>query len=140
MSGFGAWLLNLLTGGLPDKIIGAWQAHEARKLAAMNDEQKRAHDAMLQARADALAVRLATAGFWEMRLLTFLIAAPFVWHLWLVGFDTMYPQPWNVEAWPAPFDEWEGAILLSFFGIAGGVSSVRSIASAIATRKRKGSD
>jgi len=140
MGGFGAWLFNLLTGGLPDKIIGAWQTHEQRKLDAMNDEQKRAHEAMLQARQDALAVRLATAGFWEMRLLTFLIALPFLIHLWLVTFDTNWPQPWNVASFPAPFDEWEGAILLSFFGIAGGVSSVRAIAGAVATRKKRTSD
>lgn len=137
MGGFGAWLLNLLTGGLPDKIIGAWRAHERDKLDAMNDVQKREHEAMLQARADAKEVRLATANFWEMRLITFLIAAPFVWHLWLVGFDTMYPQTWNVEAWPKPFDEWEGAIILSFFGIAGGVGAVRAIAGAVAVGRKR---
>jgi hypothetical protein len=136
VSGFGAWLFNLLTGGLPDKLIGAWQAHEAGKLAAMNDTAKREHEAMLQARADAKEVRLATANFWEMRLLTFAIAFPFVAHLWLVTYDTLWPQVWNVESFPSPFDEWEGAILLSFFGIAGGVGAVKAIAGAIAVRRK----
>jgi hypothetical protein len=134
---FLAWLGNILTGRLPEKIIDAWQEDRRAKLAAMNDVQRREHEAMLQARADAKEVRLATANFWEMRLITFLIAAPFVWHLWLVGFDTMYPQPWNVEAWPSPFDEWEGAILLSFFGIAGGVGAVRAVAGAIAVGRKR---
>lgn len=133
----GAWLFNLLTGGLPEKLIGAWQAAETRKYAALNDDAKRSHDAMMQARADAKEVRLATANFWEMRLLTFCIAAPFVVHLWMVGFDTLWPQPWNVEAFPSPFDEWEGAILLSFFGIAGGVGAVKAIAGAVALRGKR---
>lgn len=136
MGGIGAWLLNLLTGGLPDKIIGAWQTHERAKLDAMNDVQKREHEAMLQARADAKEVRLATANFWEMRLITFAIAFPFVMHLWFIGYDTLWPQVWNVEAFPPPFDEWEGAILLSFFGIAGGVGAVRAVAGAIAVGRK----
>jgi hypothetical protein len=82
-------------------------------------------DAMLQ-------VRLATAGFWEMRLITFLIAVPFVFHLWTVWLDTQFRLGWKIAAFPTPFNEWEGAILLSFFGIyaAGkvGMGLVNSIA------------
>lgn len=136
MSGFGGWLFNLLTGGLPEKIIGAWQAAEARKYNAMEESEKRAHELRLQERAAMKEIRLATAGFWEMRLLTFLIAAPFVVHLWLVTWDTLWPQIWNVEAFPSPFDEWEGAILLSFFGIASATTAVRSIAIASAAKAR----
>lgn len=77
----------------------------------------------LEARKIASQVRLATAGFWEMRLITFCIAACFTLHLLLVTFDTLTTGTrweiigWNVKAFPSPFDEWEGAILLSFFGL-----------------------
>jgi hypothetical protein len=137
MGAFGAWILNLLSGGLLDKVIGAWQTREARKLEALNDEQRRAYDERQAIRRDVHEIRMATANFWEMRLITFLIALPFVIHLWVVGLDTIWPQPWNVNPFPAPFDEWEGAILLSFFGIAGGVGAVKAVAGSIAVRRRR---
>lgn len=82
-------------------------------------------------------VRLATAGFWEMRLLTVAIALPFVAHLWGVWLDTQFGFVWSVSAFPEPFNEWQGAILLSFFGIAGGVGAVKAFAGAWAYRGRK---
>lgn len=128
--------LNWLSGGLLDKLLDFVERRDAARLAAMNDEQRRAHEDRQAARQAAKEIRLATAGFWEMRLLTFLIAAPFVAHVWLVGIDTMWPQPWNVEKWPPPFDEWEGAILLSFFGVSVLGAGIKSVAGAIAYRTR----
>jgi hypothetical protein len=83
--------------------------------------------AEIEARKGARDIRLATAGFWEMRLITFAIAFPFVAHLWLVAFDTFFAFSWNVAAFPKPFDEWEGAILMSFFGLYGGLKAVNAI-------------
>jgi len=131
-----AVILNVLTGGLLDKLLGFVERGQAQRLAAMNDTQRQVYADKADARQAAKEIRLATAGFWEMRLLTFLVAAPFVVHLWLVGYDTMWPQPWNVEAWPTPFDEWEGAILLSFFGVSVVGSGIKAVAGAIAYRKR----
>ena len=130
-------ILNWFSGGLLDKLLGFVERRESERLAAMNSEQQRAHEDRLAARQAAKEIRLATAGFWEMRLMTFLIAAPFVAHLWLVGIDTMWPQPWNVEKWPAPFDEWEGAILLSFFGVSVVGTGIKAVAGAIAYGRRQ---
>lgn len=113
----GGFLINLLTGGLADKFFGWLGDRDRQRYAAMNDAQKFAHDERQAARAAALSIRLATAGHWEMRLITFVIAACFVTHLVLVTIDTNWPQPWNVASFPKPFDEWEGAIILSFFGV-----------------------
>jgi hypothetical protein len=129
-------LLNILTGGLLDKVLGYFQQREAARLNAMSTDQRHAHELKMAARQDAKEIRLATAGFWEMRVITVLIAAPFVVHLWLVGIDTNWPQPWDVAKWPAPFDEWEGAILLSFFGVAGAVGVGRAVAGSIALRRK----
>lgn len=129
-------ILNWLSGGLLDKVLSFVERRETEKLAAMNSEQLRAHEDRMAARQAAKDIRLATAAHWEQRLLTFLIAAPFVIHLWLVAWDTMWPQPWSVEKWPAPFDEWEGAILLSYFGIIGLTVSTRAVAGAIAYRRK----
>lgn len=138
MGGFGGWLANLLTGGLLDKILGAWQAHEKAKLERQSEQDRQAFQERMQQRQDVKEIRLATANFWEMRLLTFLIALPFVTHLWLVTFDTLWPQPWNVEAFPNPFNDWEGQILLSFFGIAAVTGVGKAIAGAVAVRRRRG--
>lgn len=78
--------------------------------------------------------RQATAGFWEMRLMTFLIALPFVIHVNLVGLDTNFKFGWKVNRFPAPFDQWEGAILLSFFGLTAGVIGIKAIANAFNRR------
>ncbi len=81
-------------------------------------------------------VRLATSGFWEMRLITFLIAFPFVAHLWWVWLDTQFKFGWRVNAFPDPFDKWEGAILLSFFGIGVVGMGIKAVASAVIARRR----
>lgn len=107
------------------------------RLAAMNDAERRAHDDRQAARQAAKEIRLATAGHWEQRVITVAIVLPFVVHEWLVGWDTMWPQPWNVEKWPAPFDEWGGAILLSYFGVVGLTGAARTVAGAIALRNSR---
>jgi hypothetical protein len=127
-------ILNWFSGGLLDKLLGFVERREAARLAAMNDEQRRAHNERMQIRQNAKAIRLATASFWEQRILAAAIALPFVVHLYLVAYDTFWPQPWNVEKWPAPFDEWEGIILLSYFGVVGLTTSVRAVASARAAQ------
>ena len=83
-----------------------------------------------------------------MRVITFLIAVPFVDHLWAVWrdtrFDTFQDNCWiingvehcGVKAFPAPFNEWQGAILLSFFGIYVASKGVSAIANAISTKRR----
>ena len=123
-------VLNVLTGGLLDKILGFFQERNRARIAAMTTEQKQAHERKLaerqqrheqrlaerNARVD---IRKATAGFWEMRLMTFLIAFPFASHLWSVWLDTQFKFGWGVDKFPTPFNDWEGAILLSFFGISG---------------------
>lgn len=76
-------------------------------------------DAEIEARKAAREIRLATSGFWEMRLITFFIAGSFTLHLVAVTLDTVFSLGWGVPKYPKPFDEWQGAILLSFFGVQG---------------------
>lgn len=92
-------------------------------------------DVELEARAAARDIRLATAGFWEMRLITALIAGCFTLHLCAVTLDTVFALGIKINKFPAPFDQWEGAILLSFFGVQAGVIAVKSLAAAIIGRR-----
>lgn len=129
-----AGLLRFALGPLLDFL----SARDDARIAAMNDSERRVHEDRQAARASATEIRLATAGHWEQRVITVAIVLPFLVHEWLVGWDTMWPQPWSVEKWPTPFDEWGGAILLSYFGVIGLTGSARAIAGAIAMRGRRG--
>lgn len=129
-------ILNWLSGGLLDKVLAYFAARQDARLQAMNDAQRQAHERTLATEQTAKEVRVATSGFWEMRLLTVLIALPFVSHLWAVWLDTQFQFGWRIPAFPKPFDEWQGAILLSFFGLVGVATGARAIAGAIAMRNR----
>lgn len=116
-----AWIVKLLTGSVVDRLTGLYEKKlqadgAAQKLAAEFAVKQIEGD--LQVRQNAKEIRLATAGFWEMRTITFLIALPFVIHLWAVGLDTVFRFGWGVPKFPSPFDQYEGAVLLSFFGVA----------------------
>lgn len=135
-----AAIFRAVTGDIAGQLR---QAYEAR-LAATNNSERIAADVEIErledlqhARTNAKEIRLATAGFWEMRALTAAIATPFVMHLWAVALDTVFGFGWTVSAFPAPFDEWQGAILLSFFGVAAAGAGLKAIAGGLAYRWRQ---
>jgi hypothetical protein len=78
-------IISLIGGPVVNSLLKGYRA----SLDARNTSERIAADlaikdieAGIEARAHAKEVRMATAGFWEMRLLTFAIAFPFVSHLW----------------------------------------------------------
>jgi hypothetical protein len=132
-------LISLLGGPVLKGLIESYRA----KLDAANSADRIAADlaiaeieAGLEARKRAHELRLATSGFWEMRLLTFAIAFPFVAHLWAVWLDTQFRLGWRIPKFPAPMDEWQGAIMLSFFGIYTLGKTAQSVGAALALRRR----
>ncbi|MCV0396973.1 MAG: hypothetical protein K5872_08805 [Rhizobiaceae bacterium] len=134
------WLASWITGDVASALTKAYVAAkeaktESERIAA-DVEIKRLED-LQAARKNANEVRLATANFIEMRVITALIAFPFVAHLWGVWLDTQFGFSWSVSAFPPPFNEWQGAILLSFFGLSAGVGAIRAVAGAFALRGRR---
>lgn len=137
-------ILNWISGGLLSKITDPLAQAYRDKLNADTDIKKLAAEENIkrleleqQQRNNAKEIRLATSGYWEMRLLTVLIAFPFIYHLWLVTYDTIRTDiNLRIPALPPPFDEWQAAILLSFFGVTVLGSGIKSIAGAMAYRKR----
>ena len=130
---------SVLGGPIVNGLLKGYRA----KLDAANASERIAADlaikdieAGIAARAHAKEIRLATAGFWEMRILTFAIAFPFVSHLWAVWIDTQFRLGWGIPKFPEPMNEWQGAILLSFFGIYTLGKTVQSVGAAIAMRRR----
>lgn len=131
-------LLRWLTGDLMSALTRAYEL----KLKAENDQQRLIADSaiadinrQIDAARNAKEVRLASVGFWEMRLITAVIAGCFALHLLLVTLDTCFALGWKIAKFPAPFDEWEGMILLSFFGIQAVGGGLNAIAAAIRGRK-----
>jgi len=133
-----AAIVRWITGDLVGQLTKAYET----KLRADTDERRiiadvaiRELESKLEAHREAAEIRRATAGFWEMRLITFLIASCFTLHLVLVTLDTCFRLGWRIPAFPHPFDEWQGAILLSFFGIQAASQGISAIAAAIRSRR-----
>lgn len=137
-------VLNWFSGGLIERITNPLVEAHKNYLNAQNDEEKLLAEQRIkfleieqEQRNNQKDIRLATSGFWEMRFLTFLIALPFIIHLWIISWDTWDTRVnWRIPAFPPPFDEWQAAILLSFFGVTVVGSGIKAIAGAIAYRKR----
>lgn len=129
-----AALLRLFGGGLAEQLRLAYQA----RLQASNEADRldvdlriKVLEADLQAQANAKEVRLATAGFWEMRLLVAIAGYPAAIHFGAVCFASMMERPFIVHALPSPMDEWQGAIILSLFGL-----SAAGLAARVLARRR----
>jgi hypothetical protein len=130
--------LRWLTGNLAGQLRAA---HEAKLKAANETERLIADTAIEEIKAriaapdNAKEIRLATASFWEMRLLTAVIAGCAALHYLAVTLDTVFMFGWRIPKYPPPFDEYQGTILLSFFGVQGVAIGVTAIAAAIRGRK-----
>jgi hypothetical protein len=113
-------IISAITGNVVGKLTEAYikakdSAVESERTRASVIETQLANE--LEAQKLATQVRLATASFWEMRLITGTIAGCFTLHLALVTADTCFKLGMAIPAFPKPFDEWQGTILLSFFGV-----------------------
>lgn len=133
-----AGIVKWVTGSLAGELRRAYEA----RLRAANETERLVADAAIKdierqidERRGAREIRLATAAFWEMRLISAIIAGCFTLHLALVTLDTCFHLGWRVARFPSPFDEWQGVILLSFFGVQAVSSGINAIAAAIRGRK-----
>ncbi len=86
-------IVKWITGDLVGQLTKAYEA----KLKASNETERIIADVAIKDlerqiadRQAAKEIRLSTSGFWEMRLITFLIAGSFTLHLILVSFDTCF--------------------------------------------------
>lgn len=111
------WLINLLTGGLLDRVLNTVD----RKIANDTDREKLKADIIIESyrqRAD----WMRAGGFWLMVM----FAVPFAFWSGAVAIYSVfwcarcaYPQPWVIAALPPPLDEWGWMIVVSIFGVIG---------------------
>lgn len=132
-------ILNLLTGGVLDKALGFFERRETERINSMTEERRQAYEDEADRRATAKEVRLATAGFWEMRVLTAWVLTMFVIHLTAIWADTMWNFPWVVEKLPEPIATYEWQIILSLFGLGVANRAISAVATVttIVTKNRK---
>lgn len=132
------WIINFVAGFVLKNSTNNILRSVAEHLSKGDDNDTQVAlktiEAEIEARRGAREIRLATAAFWEMRLITFIIAACFTSHLVLVTLDTNFKLGWMVNKFPMPFAEWEGIILLSFFGVQVASQGINAIATAVARR------
>lgn len=131
-------ILTWLGGGVLDKVMGYLKNrtdNETERDRLVKDAVIAHIQAEIAARQGAEQIRIATAGFWEMRLVTATIAGCAALHYAAVSLDTVFQFGWGIPKYPAPMDEWEATILLSFFGVQAVGGSVKAIAAAIASRR-----
>lgn len=62
-------------------------------------------------------IRIATKDTWEMRLAVALVAIPTSFHYAAIAIDKTYNMGWNIALLPAPMDDYQGRIILGFFGL-----------------------
>lgn len=114
-------ITKLLGGTLLDKLIGAYvqiRKADAEGDAIAAETLVKSLEVEVESQRIAREIRLSTSGFWEMRLITFLIAAPLALHQLIVVYDTLDTSiALAIPKLPPPFDEYQGAILMSFFGL-----------------------
>lgn len=129
-------ILNWLSGGVLDRVLGYFERTAQARRESLSEERKQAYANEQHIRETAKEVRLATAGFWEMRVLTAVVLFMFVSHLGLIWVDTMWPQPWDVEKFPSPIDEYEWQIILSLFGLGVANRGISALATVLVQRRR----
>lgn len=117
--GLGRWALGALVRelGLARHEMAEASSTQARAAAAVRVKEIEADIAHRRAVAE---TRQATAGGWEMRVLVLAAGLPAALHFGAVCIDSAAPDlfpGWVVQALPAPMDEWQGAIILSLFGL-----------------------
>lgn len=111
------WLINLLTGGLLDRVLSTVD----KKIAAETDREALKADLIrehFRQRAD----WMRAGGFWLMMLFAVPLA---FWHASVAIYSVFwcarcaFPQPWVIAALPPPLDEWGWMIVVSIFGVIG---------------------
>lgn len=117
---------------------------------ATRDERLQESRERVAAAQGAVEIRKATAGYWEQRFLAFVVGVIPTAHFAAIGVGSTFAAPFKrlgsipgwlewtlyVPAMPPPFDQYEGPILLSFYGVVGLLGATQKIAGAIAIRRR----
>lgn len=125
MTGLLAALARLLGGGLAQQLRAAYEA----RLAAANDRDRIAAEQRIAQLEAIQRTRIAGSGRWSLEIPCFIAGAAATGHFALVVYAStpFAPPGFVVHKLPAPMDEYQGAIILSFFGLSLAAAGVRAL-------------
>lgn len=115
-------LSKILLGGFGDfmqtykDIKVAEMKQSADKVKVVKELELARFEKEEQARQTAKDIRLATKDHWEIRFAIGIVVIPTSLHYAFTVLDSIYHFGWEVAPLPAPMDEWQATIILSYFG------------------------
>lgn len=114
------WLVKGGASRVADRLANAYEA----KLTAQTDAEKLRADVTIKTveqeaerHEHAARIRVETKGFWEIRLAVGIAAVATSLHYAMVVLDSIFLFPFDIAKLPSPMNEWQGQIILSFFGL-----------------------
>lgn len=106
-----SWVLKWLTGGFLDKLLVVYsKRQDTNALIAVETIKAEIETRKLQKE-----IIIVESGWAVTRWMRPFVFYPLALHLGLVAADSIFHFSWDVSALPAPMDQWQGAIILSFF-------------------------
>lgn len=92
------------------------------------ENEKAAHEAAKE-------IRIAMKDHWEIRLAVGLVAIPTSFHYACIVIDKTYNMGWQIQQLPEPLNEWQGTIILSYFGLVSVRHGINAVAASLLKRK-----
>lgn len=106
-----SWLLQFLTSGILDKLL----AYYTQKNTVDGQVAVETIKAEIETRKLQTQVILNESGWAVSRWMRPFVFYPLALHLNLVILDSIFKFPFDIARLPSPMDQWQGAIILSFF-------------------------
>lgn len=133
-------ITSLLTGGI-GKALDSYRDVQIAKLKTQSETGNLLKELELAGleRDKAMAqnakeIALATKDHWEMRLAIALVAIPTSFHYAATVFDAVYHFGWAITPLPDPLGEWQGAIVLGYFGLGAARNVTKAVVAAMVKR------
>jgi hypothetical protein len=123
-----SWLLKLFSSDVINSVA-RYLEKQADTTAIMHGQDTTAATQVVVAQMQAeIAARAEQANFSSRHdKLVAWIASAFILHIWMGVLDACFHLNWKIGVLPAPFDEWEGPIILSFFIVTPAASLAKTV-------------
>lgn len=106
-----SWVLRFLTSGVLDKLLDYYTQRADRNAQVAQELIK----AEIETRKAQKEIIVNESGWAVSRWMRPFVFYPLALHLNLVIFDSIFGFDWSIDRLPSPMDQWQGAIILSFF-------------------------
>lgn len=130
------WFLNLVTGGLLDKLLDFGNTWLEKRNERIRIEREMFGDvvrAEIRAKMAARDVLLAEQGWWVTAMIRPLFAYPLIAYTWAIVADSIYFHSGSIQQLPPFLEEWYGWIVAAYFLMRPVEKGARSISTGISS-------